>query len=269
MSATLSRRSLLATMAAAPVAATPALAGAVAPSIAVLDENPALVAAWKEFRAAADELEAANDALEWLADEWRHLWPLAPEEILGGANAQTNARGEFSAETDIVGSYLLRDCSVLTKRLSREFRSNNERTCFFLKRADEIAERLAVWRNAKPKGRTDKARAMYRRAAEENVRKLEAALPLARAYEAETKRLRELSGVADVTKRITAARRRLTSAELEIHRLPARTMAGVTIKAAALLTSYDSMGLQDAGGILGDAYDLAQAVLAVSEGGVS
>jgi len=256
----INRRRVLVGLAAASTASAGTVIAAPAPSSAVVEENPALIAAREEFRAAADELKAANEALEWLADEWRHLWPLAPEEILGAVNAQLRRNsGEFPAETDIAGNYLLRDCSVLTKRLSKEFRSNNGRTCFCLRRADDIAQRLEAWRNAKPKGR----------AAEKYARALEAALPLARAYEAETKRLRDLSGVADVRKRIEMARTRLTSAELEIRRLPARTMAGVTIKAATLLTTYDGMGLQDMGGILGDAYELAKAVLAVSEGGAS
>ena len=34
-----------------------------------------------------DNNVVSSAALDWLAAEYRHLWPLAPEELLSGANA--------------------------------------------------------------------------------------------------------------------------------------------------------------------------------------
>ncbi len=50
-------------------------------------ENRDLLVAFKRLQSAQRELWDAEDALVWIADEWRHLWPLAPEELLGIANA--------------------------------------------------------------------------------------------------------------------------------------------------------------------------------------
>lgn len=68
-------------------------------------ENPDLLQAHERMIAARTELADAKSALEWIADEWRHLWPLAPEELLGGANAGFS---DTTAERDIVGNRVAR-----------------------------------------------------------------------------------------------------------------------------------------------------------------
>jgi hypothetical protein len=72
-------------------------------------ENPELLKAYKALQDARTEEAKAKDALEWLVDEWRHLWPLAPEALLGGANADRYGRDDNNAERDIAGRYLKRD----------------------------------------------------------------------------------------------------------------------------------------------------------------
>lgn len=54
-----------------------------AASPAVVVENPDLLAAYVRLQDAQAELHAAKDALEWIADEWRHLWPLARRTATG------------------------------------------------------------------------------------------------------------------------------------------------------------------------------------------
>jgi len=82
----LNRRRLLIGLAASTAAApTVAIANTDAISGAAdeIEENPDLIAAWHQHREAEAEYWTAKDELGWLADEWKHLWPLAPEGILG------------------------------------------------------------------------------------------------------------------------------------------------------------------------------------------
>ncbi|MFX7329178.1 hypothetical protein ABTI69_20540, partial [Acinetobacter baumannii] len=80
MMSNITRRNLLKQSPTALVLATVPVGAAVAalPAEAAPAENPELIAAYERFVAARAERAAAEDALEWLADEWRHLWPLAP-----------------------------------------------------------------------------------------------------------------------------------------------------------------------------------------------
>jgi hypothetical protein len=248
----LTRRNLLAGLAAAPVAAMPTVALAAAPA-----ENPALLAAHSCLLAAKADLVAADDALEWIAAEWRHVWPLAPEEILGGANCYTGP----NAERDIIGNPVLRDKAELTIRLSRQFRREGGQTCFSVETPDELEHWLAQWQARQPRGRTAKALAGDRERRARMIEKLKAKLPLSRAYYAETKRLRDASGVKAVLSRRKIAAKAMIDAEGDIGSLPAFTMAGVAIKAATVKATYESMGAQHFSGILGDSYRLAVATL--------
>lgn len=124
-------------LAGAAVASLPVTAGASAAATAIqaeaatsapIAENPELLAAYARLQDAQFELREAKDSLEWIADEWRHLWPLAPEELLGPADADRHM-GHAVGETDIIGNFILRDCSTLTKRLSPQFRKVDRRDC--------------------------------------------------------------------------------------------------------------------------------------------
>ena len=159
-----SRRALLMGLAAASTAAAVVVApdahGAVVAQAHGISgdqaENPELISAYDKFCDACAELKEAQDTLEWLADEWRHQWPLAPEELLLGANAQ-DGRYTMPAERDIIGRYLVRDTSDLTKRLAPKFRRENWKTCFVIRTANEERQRLERLRRSTPTGRTEKA----------------------------------------------------------------------------------------------------------------
>src|SRR5690606_28484224 len=78
MSANLSRRKLLAGIATAPIAAVPAIAADMPAEVA---ENPTLIDLWRQMRFAETDYREAKEALGWLADEYKHLWPRAPESV--------------------------------------------------------------------------------------------------------------------------------------------------------------------------------------------
>ncbi|PDS34848.1 hypothetical protein CO665_28250 [Rhizobium anhuiense] len=244
-----SRRSLLLGMAAASssaaVAVVPTPARAASDSAATpVGENPELVAAYDRFKGAWAELKTAKANLDWLADEWRHRWPLAPEEILLNANAQNDFHVPSGAETDIVGRRLLRDTSTLTKRLSRDFRGKERQTCFTLRTSEKAREMRDRWERTVPKGRTEKSLARNRAFREEAIRECTRELALAEQYEAETARLRAESGVAMVLQRVKDADRKLNATAAEVSFLPALTLEGVGMKAtAASIGAHDLIKL--------------------------
>ncbi|TLX12481.1 hypothetical protein FFR93_17010 [Rhizobium sp. MHM7A] len=202
-------------------------------ALAVQAENAELVTAYQKFDAACTELKTAHDELEWLADEWRHQWPLAPEELLLGANAQ-DGRYTVPAERDIIGRFLVRDTSELTKRLSPKFRRENSKTCFAVRTAEEEREILKRWRQSTPKGRTEKALARNRAYRIQSIKECELRIQLAERYEAETSRLRQVSGVDAAKLRVAKADTRLLAAANDVSQCQARTLAGLGMKADAL-----------------------------------
>lgn len=218
------------------LAAVPSLASEIAPEVSgVADaprENPDLIEANDMLTAARAELTAAKDALAWLADEWRHRWPLAPEELLGGANA--NHGTSRDAERDIVGEYVMRDTSVLTTRLSREQRTKSPQLCFSVLTPDEVTKNIDTWDQRVPKGRTEKALESSRALRDKYLGEYKRKLEPARQYADETKRLRDVSGVQDFKLRVKAAERNVWSAEERVSKVPAFTTAGLLIKAKAL-----------------------------------
>ncbi|MBB2678703.1 UNVERIFIED_ORG: hypothetical protein M2312_002206 [Rhizobium esperanzae] len=237
----MSRRNLLLGMAAASTAAAVAVAphahGAVvskANDVSVDQaENPELIAAYDAFDVACAELKEARDSLEWLADEWRHQWPLAPEELLLGANAQ-DGRYILPAERDIIGRYLVRDTSDLTKRLAPKFRRENRKTCFVLRTADEERDLLKRWVQSKPTGRTEKALERNRAYRIKAIQECELRIQLAEQYEAETARLREVSGADAARQSVRDADARLRKAADDVSKCEARTLIGLGMKADAL-----------------------------------
>ncbi|MGO6982776.1 hypothetical protein [Rhizobium leguminosarum] len=244
-----SRRSLLLGMAAASTAAAVAVVPTPARSAsgsaaAPMGENPELVAAYGLFSEACAELKTAKADLDWLADEWRHRWPLAPEEILLNANAQNDFYVSPGTETDILGRYLLRDTSALTKRLSRGFRGETRQTCFTLLTSEKARELRDRWERNVPKGRTEKSLARNRAFREEAIRDCTRDLALAEQYEAETARLRAESGAAQALQRVKDADRKLNAAAAEVSFLPALTLEGVGMKAtAASIGAHDLIRL--------------------------
>ncbi|MBN9242513.1 MAG: hypothetical protein J0I98_06950 [Mesorhizobium sp.] len=204
-----------------------------------VNENPELIEAFRDLRAAENEYYASKDDLGWLADEWKHLWPLAPEEILGAANAHRHGSYSDDIERDIIGRPMMRDTSVLTKRLAKEFRQENRETAFFIDQPDELAERIKEFRKSKPKGRTPKSLERNRKWLESTIAHMENRLRLAIEYHSETKRIRALAGVDAAKQRIKTAEDQFDAAAVAFSKIPSRTLVGLRLKADALLSTLE------------------------------
>ncbi|MBY3388497.1 hypothetical protein [Rhizobium laguerreae] len=235
----MSRRKLLLGMGAASAAAAVAIApdanGAAVGQGFSGDqaENFELIVAYQKFNDACAQLEEARNSLEWLADEWRHQWPLAPEDLLLGANAQ-DGRYTMPAERDIIGRYVVRDTSGLTKRLAPKFRRENRKTCFVIRTGDEERELLKRWKRSTPTGRTEKALARNRAYRIKAIRECGLRIQLADHYEAETARLRQVSGADAARLRVRDADILLQKAADEVSKCQACTVGGLAMKADAL-----------------------------------
>ena len=222
------RRTFLGGLAAVSVPSCAAVAAV--PTQTAQDENPELLAAYDRFLAARAEVAAAEDALEWLVDEWRHLWPLAPEEILGFANADNYTA---DAERDIAGRIIIRDTGDFTKRFDRKQREEIRTTCFTVRTPDWFQDVIDKWerpRTGKTKKALDRNRAQQAKVLAEYRRKLR----LSEDYHAETARLREASGAANVKARIKAAKAAVNTARLDVSYAHANTLAGLHMKVTAL-----------------------------------
>ncbi|NKJ03448.1 hypothetical protein [Rhizobium sp. SG741] len=227
-------------------------------------ENPELLRAYDELIAARAELAEAQDALEWLADEWRHLWPLAPEELLEGANAHQGYPRNDNAERDIIGRFMMRDTADLTNRLNRQFREMNEKQCFNVCTVAEAEKYIANLSRQTPKGRTEKALARDRAWIKDRLAIWNKRLVLAREYEAETARLRHESGVQRVKQQISVAELAVVKSRVEISKIPAFTHEGLRIKAEALKMYSLFDGQIDLGGPLDEAARFIKSVLDVA-----
>ncbi|WP_081687968.1 hypothetical protein [Rhizobium mesoamericanum] len=230
-----------------------------------IQENPDLLRAYDRLLAARAEAAAAEDALEWLADEWKHLWPLAPEELLRGANAQYEVNWKPSAERDIIGRYLVRDTSVLTTRMSRAHRQESPQTCFSVLNSSEALETLDDWKRHVPKGRTEKSLASNRAFKEKAIEEFERKLALAEKYEAETDHLRRIAGVDDARNRVATARGNLHRAEHDVSLIPAFALEGLRIKAEAIKASDIPDTLLAHDSPLGNMARILQSILDVAE----
>ncbi|CDZ52346.1 hypothetical protein [Neorhizobium galegae] len=258
----INRRSLLTGIAAASasvaVVATPSPAKSAAASNA---ENPELLQAHAELLAARAEHEQAKAALEWLVAEWRHLWPLAPEDLLAGANAHSPYGSGGNPERDIASRFLLRDTSVLTKRFNAKRRAKAEETCFHVITSEDAQERLASWKKCTPTGRTEKSLARHRAHREDMIRKYRGLIPVAKAYEAEIARLRVASGVDAAKDRIWNTEVKVDRAASKISRIPAFTPAGLAIKGEVLAGNPVFASAIGDLGFFGDAARFIQSVL--------
>lgn len=230
------------------------------PTQTAWDENPELLAAFDRFLAARAEVVAAEDALEWLADEWRHLWPLAPEEILGHAHADRHTAG---AERDIAGRIIVRDTSDFT-RAKRKWREEYPRACFTVHDPDWFQDVIDKWEKPRT-GKTEKALSRNRAEQARVLSKYRRKLRLSEEYFAETARLIKASGVEQVKQRIKTAKAELDRACTDVSYEPAYTVAGLRVKAEALQIQDDGMAsyMRDKGGSLGAMARFIDATLAV------
>lgn len=256
------RRTFLGGIAAASVP-TGAAVAALQPE-AQQDENPELLAAYDRFLAARAEVAAAEDALEWLVDEWRHRWPSAPEAILGGANADSGA-GDWgdTAERDIAGRFIRRETAGLTNRMTRKMRERMPFTCFSVETPEYIAEVIRRWEHPRS-GRTPAALARNIAEQQRVLAKYRAKLSLSEAYHAETARLREASGVEKCKQRLHVARIDACNASRAASNIEAFTPLGIVLKAKTI-TSEDAINVfrKQEAGILGEMTRFIDATLAV------
>ncbi|MGO8023063.1 hypothetical protein [Rhizobium leguminosarum] len=241
------RRALLFGLAAASTAAAVAVApdahgaGALTSSgLPDQPESPALISAYQSFCDSCIDLKEAHQAREWLADEWKHRWPLAPEPLLWGANAQDGSYLD-DGERDIIGRYIMRDTADLTKRMSAKFRRATPRTCFSILTSSRAREIVEKWKRSSPKGRTEKARVRHQLFRDKMIREYETNIGLAEQYEAETARLREISGADAARLRVKEADDRLLKAANEVSQCPAYTVAGLGMKADALAVTAGAL----------------------------
>jgi hypothetical protein len=258
----LSRRQTLGLMAAVTIPPTAVVAAAPIITPTITNENADLLAAYERLLQVRGELAVAEDAIQWLVDEWRHLWPLAPEELLGGANADCYGRDD-EAERDIAGRYLKRDTSDLTKRLPKKWREENTAVCFTVLTPEKAHETIEFWSHQVPKGRTQKALEQRRARRDAFIKGYQQKLPLAQAYQKETARLREASGVEEVKQRISVAKAALTTVSGEISTIPAFTHNGLRIKAEAIEANPFFEGMKDIGGLFGEMARFIESAVAV------
>ncbi|MCZ4430710.1 hypothetical protein O3S81_13475 [Agrobacterium sp. SOY23] len=243
------------------VAVTAIQAEAAAP--AVVAENPDLLAAYARLQDAQAELHAAKDALEWIVDEWRHRWPLAPEELLGGSHANASWGRSDGAERDIVGRFLVRDTSTLCKRFSKRQRQETPTACFFVMSPEDAAETLETLRNRTPSGRSEKALAKSRADLDVAIKRFEHKLVLAQEYETNTAILREAAGVDAAKQRIKEAETRVAVISSQISKIPAFTHEGLVIKADAISASGIFEAMRRSEGIIPEMARFIKQVIAM------
>lgn len=224
-------------------------------------ENPALMAAYDRFLAARAEVAAAEDALEWLVDEWRHLWPLAPAEILGFPNAdEYTAR----AERDIAGRIIKRRTADLGRKANRHLVERYPETCFQVYSPELLQEVIERWEKPRT-GKTEKALARNLAEQAKVLAEYRRKHRLSEEYHAETARLWEASGVEDVKQRIKVAKKALDKACSDVSYEPARTVEGLRLKADVLQVQDDGMApyMSTKGGALGGMARFIDATLEV------
>lgn len=194
-------------------------------------ENPGIFKAYDALLAARDELAAAKSELEWLGDEWRHVWPLAPEELFRFPRAESRYGNHAEdAELDLIGRPVMRDIASLPNRWRGLNKQDMTSTCFSL----ETVERLENWLEhlvtRPPRGKTAKAIARHNASREDTERQLE----LAKRYEAAKEDVRQRSGVDQIQSRVDAARAAFSDAAVVVSEISVTTLDGLRMKAEAL-----------------------------------
>ncbi|MFI0847776.1 hypothetical protein [Mesorhizobium sp. IMUNJ 23232] len=232
----LTRRAMLtSTPALALAVATPAVAASVMP-ISTGDDTK-LFALLTDYQAAKADLAKAKADLDWIADEWRHVWPLAPQELFWTANAHNSYATNPNPERDLAGNCVMRGKEGLDKRYwKKRFLAQGGTTCFHLYPSSHFAGRLASWRKVKPYGRTAKTLAKNVALRIDQIAQNERGLARALEYEAETARLRKVSGADEAQARVAVANDAIFDLSEAIMRRPAMTMDGIQAKVDFFLT---------------------------------
>ena len=213
------RRTFMGGVAAASI---PLSAATVAAGGEAVAELPELRNAHKRLVAAREELKEAKSALEWIADEWRHVWPLAPEELLGYRNADRSSGRTGNAECDIVGNFIYRDAK------------GRQKDCFSVETSDDAQWWIDNFRRRKARGRTPETLRKSQEVIDRCLRVHQRQLDLAIAYQKKTAELREKAGVQAAKSRIKRAEKAVETVCTEISKIPAVDYAGLVIKADAL-----------------------------------
>ncbi|RWO12057.1 MAG: hypothetical protein EOS07_05470 [Mesorhizobium sp.] len=203
------RRRLLLGLAAASTAAA-ALTVALPAHSASPAENPELIRLGNQLPAASAEHLASLEEVEWITAEWKHRWPLAPDEITLACGGYDNA------ERDIAGRLLTRP----GEEQARAVRNVENLTAM-------LGWDRPLRKNASEARRARRADWLVRRKHE---------LKLGKAYHAETARLREASGIELAKARAADAKKSLSDLVTAIMEQPGTTMEGVLIKAQAITT---------------------------------
>ncbi|CAH2407148.1 hypothetical protein [Mesorhizobium ventifaucium] len=200
------RRMLLGLAAASTAAATITVASAAGCAPV---ENPELIRLGNQLPEAAAEYRAALEEIEWIAAEWKHRWPLAPDEI-------TMPRGNYiDGERDIAGRFLRRPGEEL--RCVRDVRNL----------AAIVANERPLRHNASEAMRARRAAWLARAKRELKIGKL---------YKVQTTRLRKVSGMDMAKARAAAAKKSLSDLVTAIMEQSGTTMEGMLIKAQAVTT---------------------------------
>lgn len=239
------RRLLLGLAAASTAAATVAVAQA-AP--APVFENPELIALSQEFKAAVAKKAAAVHAKEWLIDEWRHRWPLAPDEItLPGVS-----KWDSDGEVDLAGRPIIRPGEAHARRL----RSLDKLTSL----AESMAAFLEKARNEKDRERKLAALARDKRN-----------LCLGEEYYREIERIKDASGIRAADARIGAAKGEICRLGESIMAIPPSSVACLTMKAEAVEVWFETMfpGLKEETSFVAWPIHMARDIRNVVLGGVS
>jgi hypothetical protein len=247
MSRTTTRRAFLTT------------AGAIAPAIAftattaAASECPKLLKLGQSFDAALSDLAKAKEAVAWRVDEWRHRWPLAPDNI-----TWPSAIGHADAEKNIEGKPLVRSGA----RRARGLLSIEHLTEF----GDPLQplEYKAPPKSEAAAKRREKAEARRRVRHAARVQ----ALRDGKAYYADIARIRKLSGIESLIEDRTAAYDRAASLVKAILITEAKTMTGLAIKGRAFTEAMRvggggdviSMMVSDPDKLFGDAGRIASSL---------
>jgi hypothetical protein len=218
-------------------------------------ENPELLDAYRWFLATKVKVAEINEELEWLADEWRHRWPVAPDEILGwrADNDETE-----NAERDIIGRRIMRNPNDIPKKK----RHDDQSACFTVHRVEWL-QRMIENHKEPRNTRTERARLRAKADQLRFLAEFTEQLRLSRKYHAEITRLRNESGVEEIHRRLARAKSDVAFAAAAVARADARTTVGLVMKAQVI--KHDPVVAQLAlmNNTLGGLAHFVDAVLAV------